>query len=126
LAFYRCWSPGPVTLTELVRVAGARWTVVRLWQSWHRFTTLALAAHAILAICAADVRPTDTCPTDKHTEPDMIELTVNEIRRLINVLLIQSSHRITHHLRWSNWRRRHQAQAKRAHYTRRLALEFQP
>ena len=138
LAFYRCWAPGPVTLAELVRIAGLRWTVeesfqaakgqagldqhqVRLWQSWHRFTTLALAALAILAICAAA-----TGPADKHPEPDMIELTVNEIRRLINLLLLQPRHSITHHLRWSNWRRRHQAHAKRAHYARRLTLEFQP
>jgi SRSO17 transposase len=27
LAFYRCWTPGPVTLAQLVRVAGIRWTV---------------------------------------------------------------------------------------------------
>jgi SRSO17 transposase len=27
LAFYRCWAPGPVTLAQLVRVAGVRWTV---------------------------------------------------------------------------------------------------
>jgi SRSO17 transposase len=138
LAFYRCWTPGPVTLAQLVRVAGIRWTVeesfqaakgqvgldehqVRRWQSWHRFTTLALAALAILAICAAD-----TSPAHEHDQPAMIELTVNEIRRLINVLHLQPRHSITHHLRWSNWRRRHQAQARRAHYARRLTLEFQP
>jgi SRSO17 transposase len=27
LAFYLCWSPGNVTLSELVRVAGARWAI---------------------------------------------------------------------------------------------------
>ncbi|MFG1886084.1 hypothetical protein [Micromonospora sp. NPDC049102] len=56
----------------------------------------------------------------------MIELTVNEIRRLINVLLIRPTRSIVHRLRWSNWRRRHQARAKRAHHTRRLNLELQP
>jgi SRSO17 transposase len=77
LAFYRCWTPGPVTLAHLVRVAGIRWTVkesfqtakgqvgldqhqVRRWQSWHRCTTLALAALAILALCATKPpRPTN-------------------------------------------------------------------
>ncbi len=93
---------------------------VRLWQSWHRFTTLALAALAILALCAAD-----TDPADDHDRPDLIRLTVNEIR-LINALLIRPIHTIAHNLRWSHWRRRHQAHARRAHYARRLTLEFQP
>lgn len=55
LAFYRCWTPDPATLTHLVRVAGIRWTVEE-----------------------------------------------------------------------SNWRRRHQARVRRAHYARRLSLELQP
>jgi hypothetical protein len=94
---------------------------VRRWTSWHRFTTLALAALAVLAICAADART-----ADHHAQPDMIELTVNEIRRLINVLLVRPARSIAHRLRWSRWRRRHQARARRAHYARRLSLEFPP
>jgi SRSO17 transposase len=138
LAFYRCWTPRPATLAQLVRVAGVRWVVeesfqagkgqvgldqhqVRRWTSWHRFTTLAIAALAVLAICAADART-----PDHHGQPDMIELTVNEIRRLINVLLIRPTLSIAYRLRWSNWRRRHQARARRAHYARRLNLEHQP
>lgn len=138
LAFYRCWAPSPVTLTQLVRIAGVRWIVeesfqaakgqvgldqhqVRRWNSWHRFTTLALAALAILAICT-----TQTAAADKPEHPDMIRLTVNEIRRLINVFLIRPTRSIAYRLRWSHWRRRHQARAKRAHYTRRLNLELQP
>jgi SRSO17 transposase len=138
LAFYRCWTPGPTALAQLVRVAGVRWIVeesfqagkgqvgldqhqVRCWRSWHRFTTLALAALAVLAICAADART-----PDRRAQPDMIELTVNEIRRLINVLLIRPTRSVIHRLRWSNWRRRHQARARRAHYARRLNLELQP
>jgi SRSO17 transposase len=138
LAFYRCWSPGSATLAQLVRVAGVRWTVeesfqagkgqvgldqhqVRRWTSWHRFTTLALAALAVLAICAADART-----RDRHAEPDLIDLTVNEIRRLINVLLLQPTRSISHRLRWSSWRRRHQARARLAHYAHRLTLENQP
>ena len=27
LAFYHCWTPGPVSLAALVRVAGRRWTI---------------------------------------------------------------------------------------------------
>lgn len=138
LAFYRCWAPGPVTLAQLVRIAGIRATVeesfqtakgqvgldqhqVRRWQSWHRFTTLALAALAILAICAAQ-----TSPTSDHGQPDMIRLTINEIRRLMNALLIRPIRDLAHRLSWSQWRRRHQARARRAHYARRLNLELQP
>jgi hypothetical protein len=32
---------------------------------------------------------------------------VNEIHRLINVLLIRPTRSIAYRLRWSNWRRRH-------------------
>jgi hypothetical protein len=119
-----------------VRVAGTRWIVeqgfqtakrqvgldqhqVRRWNSWHRFTTLALAALAILAICAADT-------TQDHAQQDTIQLSVNEIRRLINILILHSTGNTTHHLHWSNWRLHHQARAKRAHYARRLSLEFPP
>jgi hypothetical protein len=80
-----------------------------------------MAALAVLAICAADARA-----TDRHGQPDMIDLTVNEIRRLINVLLIWPARSIIYRLHWSNWRRRHQARARRAHYARRLNLELQP
>jgi hypothetical protein len=46
----------------------------------------------------------------------MTRLSVNEIRRLINVLLIRPTRRLAYRLRWSNWRRRHQARARRANY----------
>ncbi|PWU45932.1 IS701 family transposase [Micromonospora sp. S4605] len=139
LAFYRCWTPKPATLAQLVRVAGIRWTVeesfqaakgqvgldqhqVRRWDSWHRFTTLALAALAVLAICAADATTDDA---DAPTDNGLIRLTVNEIRRLINACIIRPISDLTHRLHWSGWRRRHQAQARRSHYTRRLNLELQ-
>ncbi|MDW5324132.1 IS701 family transposase [Plantactinospora sp. KLBMP9567] len=140
LAFYRCWAPKPATLAQFIRVAGIRWTVeesfqaakgqvgldqhqVRRWDSWHRFTTLALAALAVLAISAAD---TATDDPDEPSDTGMIKLTVNEIRRLINTLVIRSFHDLAHRLHWSHWRRRHQARARRAHYTHRLNLELQP
>ncbi|MEH0841445.1 IS701 family transposase [Micromonospora sp. CPCC 205711] len=137
LAFYRCWTPKPATLAQLVRVAGIRWTIeesfqaaksqvgldqhqVRRWDSWHRFTTLALAALAVLAICAADAAHQDPADTG------LIKLTVNEVRRLINVCIIRPLSNLAHRLHWSQWRRRHQARARRSHYTRRLNLELQP
>jgi SRSO17 transposase len=74
LAFYRCWAPSPVTLAALVRVAGARWAVeecfaaaknetaldhyqVRKHAAWYRHVTLAMCAHAWLAVTAAASRP---------------------------------------------------------------------
>jgi len=140
LAFYRCWTPQPATLADLVRVAGIRWTVeeafqaaksqvgldqhqVRRWHSWHRFTTLALAALAVLAICTADAA--GERDTDQPGDMNLIRLTVNEIRRLINTLIIEPIRSLAHRLYWSHWRRRHQARARRSHYKRRLNLEPQ-
>ncbi|MEO3928586.1 IS701 family transposase [Micromonosporaceae bacterium B7E4] len=137
LAFYRCWTPKPATLAQLVRVAGIRWSIeesfqaaksqvgldqhqVRRWDSWYRFTTLAPAALAVLGICAANAT------NDDSTDTELIKLTVNEIRRLINACIIHPTNDLAHRLRWSGWRRLHQARARRSHYTRRLNLEHQP
>jgi SRSO17 transposase len=74
LAFFRCWSPRPVTLAELVAVAGARWAVedcfaeaknetgldhyqVRRYRAWYRHVTLSMLAHAFLAVAARSARP---------------------------------------------------------------------
>jgi len=45
-------------------------------------------------------------------------LTVNEIRRL-HAIVARPAHALSHHLRWSCWRRRHQARARLCHYKRR-------
>jgi len=74
LALFRCYSPGPVTLAELVAVAGARWAVedcfaeaknetgldhyqVRKYRAWYRPATLSMLAHAFLAVTARAARP---------------------------------------------------------------------
>jgi SRSO17 transposase len=143
LAFYRCWSPRPVPLATLVRVAGVRWMVeetfqagkgqvgldqhqLRQWTGWHRFTVLALLALAFLAACAASTPPTPAADPYQHARPDQgpIRLTVNEIRRLFTVLVNTAGQTVAHHLRWSLWRRTHQARARRSHYKRRLTAEL--
>jgi SRSO17 transposase len=70
LAFYACYGPATTPLIGLVRVAGARWVVeegfeqakgevgldhyeVRKWPGWYRHITLALLAHAFLAVIRA-------------------------------------------------------------------------
>ena len=67
LAFYLTHAPEETTLARLVRVAGARWAIencfeaakgevglddyeVRSWTGWHRHVTLAMLAHAHLAV----------------------------------------------------------------------------
>ena len=152
LAFYRCWSPAPVTLATLVRIAGMRWAVeegfqaakgqvgldhyqVRTWTGWHRHVTLAMLALAFLMACAAAAAPAP--PADpwhhaRHGGP--IALTAAEIRRLFNGLLITPPQArlatqlraISHVQHWSSWRRNHQGQARRSHYQRRLTTELGP
>jgi SRSO17 transposase len=130
LAYLRCYSPRPTSLAALVRVAGQRWRVeenfqaakgltgldqhqVRRWTSWHRWTTLAMLAHAFLAVATAIEREHAPAPGG------LIELTVNEFRRLFDALLLAARHTIDDLLAWSRWRRRHQARARDCHYRRR-------
>jgi SRSO17 transposase len=129
LAFYRCYTPDVVPLRELVRVAGRRWAIeeafqtgkglagldehqVRGWTSWRRWTLLAMIAHALLAVLAAQA---DQPPDDGG----LIALTCNEIRRLFTVLIIEPARALACPLAWSHWRRRHQHRAKISHYQRR-------
>ncbi|MCK9931698.1 IS701 family transposase [Frankia sp. Mgl5] len=128
-AFYRAHAPGPVPLSALVRVAGRRWAVeetiqtckelasldqhqVRKWTSWHRWTVLAMLVHAFLAVLAADER-------DQPPPEGLLPLTVNEVRRLFTALVVQTAETVAHVLHWSQWRRRHQANARASHYRRR-------
>ena len=67
LAYYACYGPAGTALAELVRAAGRRWTIeecfeeakgqvgldqyeVRKWDGWYRHITLAMLAHAYLAV----------------------------------------------------------------------------
>ena len=130
LAYLRCYSPRPTTLHALVTVAGQRWRIeesfqaakglsgidqhqVRRWASWHRWTTLAMLAHAFLAVATATERDHTPTPTG------LIALTVNEFRRLFDAMLLVTHHTLTTLLHWSRWRRRHQYRARLSHYRRR-------
>ena len=130
LAYQRCYTPHPVTLRTLVRVAGQRWRIeesfqaaksltgldqhqVRRWVSWHRWTTLAMLAHAFLAVATAYERDA------KPTPAGLITLSVNEFRRLFDALLLAARTTLTSLLAWSRWRRRHQHRARQCHFRRR-------
>ena len=126
LAYYRCYTPRPVPLATLTRVAGRRWTIeerfqtskglcgldqhqVRRWRSWYRWVTLAMLAHAFLVVAILT----------EHTHPPpstLIPLTCNEIQHLFAALLAQPTGDLAHLLRWSVWRRQQQARARTCHY----------
>jgi SRSO17 transposase len=132
LAFYRCYAPAGVTLTQLIKVAGRRWTIeenfqsgkglagldehqVRRWLPWRRWTLLALLAHALLAVITAAERQ------HRPAGAGLIDLTRAEVRRLLTAALRTlpaPGDALAHTADWSRWRRDHQYRAKTCHYAR--------
>jgi SRSO17 transposase len=157
LAFYLTHSPRPVPLATLITVAGRRWGIeecfqsgknevgldhyqVRLYHAWYRHVTLAMLAHAWLAVTARRNReenppavpPTMTAvgyhrlpyglPITEQKEPRrnmMAPLTLNEIRHVI-ALFGQSAVPPAVITWWSDWRRGHQARARYYHFQTRI------
>ncbi|MFJ6645925.1 IS701 family transposase [Streptomyces sp. NPDC091290] len=134
LAYYRCFSPRPVPLTKLVRVAGSRWRVeetfqtekglagldehqVRRYPSWTRWVTLAMLAHALLAVVRADEH------ARRPASADLVPLSCNEIQRLFISLVVRPVHDAARRLGWSDWRRCHQARSRTSHYRRQAASQ---
>ena len=132
LAFYRCWTPRPVPLATLITVAGRRWSIeeafqaaktqvgldhyqCRGWKAWHRFTLLAMIALAVLVTAAIHQQPAR--PDRRHDE--FVPLSVGELRRLVVAVINGQDDSAA--IRWSWWRRRHQATARRSHYKHRDA-----
>lgn len=117
-------------LASLVRVAGQRWRIeesfqtakgqagldkhqVRRWDSWHRWTVLAMFAMAFLAV---------TTTAEKERRPataGLIDLTLNELRRLFDARSVGATATPEHVIHWSLWRRKHHARARHSHYRRR-------
>jgi hypothetical protein len=91
---------------------------------------IALAACAVAAaalrVATNTLAPLPTRPDDQPPEdPGLIPLTVAEIKRLTD-LITRTGQQLAHHLRWSWWRRRHQARARWFHYRTRLRRSLQP
>src|SRR5579859_1891016 len=149
LAFHYCYVPAGQLLakTRLIRAAGLRWPVeedfefgkdcfgldqsqVRLCTAIARHTVLVMAALAICAVTAAQLKDrTDTQapPPIKPgqpppREPGMIPLTIPEIKRLLAALTTRPLPRwlVIH---WDAWTRRHQARARWFHKRARLARD---
>ncbi|MFE4958576.1 hypothetical protein ACFRCW_32170 [Streptomyces sp. NPDC056653] len=73
------------------------------------------------AVAASTTPPRPTDPDRPARSRDPIDLTVPEIRHLLAASFNSSATPPARLLHWSNWRRRHQATARRSHYQRRLA-----
>jgi SRSO17 transposase len=146
LAYHYCFVPEgkSASLSVLVRAAGLRWPVeedfefgkddfgldqsqVRLYTAITRHTVLVMAALAICAVTAAQLkdrtntqapppaRPGQAPPPD----PGMIPLTIPEVRRLIAATTARPwpPGHIEH---WSGWMRIHQARSRWFHQRTRL------
>ncbi|SNQ49857.1 transposase (fragment) [Frankia canadensis] len=157
LSFFLTNSPHPVPLAMLITVAGRRWGIeecfesaknevgldhyqVRRYHAWYRHITLAIVAHAWLAVTAQRHReehppaiPPETTavgyqphpaglPIDEPPKPDrhtMIPLTLNELRHII-ALFAQALTPPALITWWSDWRRSHQALGRCYHYQTRI------
>ena len=150
LAVHYCYVPEGRLLTKarLITAAGLRWPCeenfefgkdyvgldqcqARLYTAISRHTVLVMAALAICAVAAAQLKGrTDTQappPTRPHqtppADPGLIPLTVHEIQRLLAAALHRAKPD-THLEHWLTWRRRHQARARWFHQRARLNREY--
>ena len=147
MAFYVTFGPHTTDLKELAAVAGLRWTIeecfqsakgetgldhceARSWHGWHRHMTLLMLALAFLAGLRARLKETQieiasgkankrSCRRRVVETATIVAISVQELRRLIAHLHNAYPADMSFHWNWSIWRRRHQAQAKRAHYQKR-------
>jgi hypothetical protein len=71
-----------------------------------------MLAHAFLVVAAVTNR------ARAPASPGLIWLTCNEVQHLFAALVAVPIGDPRHRLRWSVWRRRHQARARTCHYRR--------
>ena len=147
LAFHYCFVPEGqrASKARLIRAAGLRWPVeesfelakgcfgldqcqARLYTAVLRHLVLVMAALAICAVTAAQLRdrtgaeaPPPARPDDKPpADPGLVPLSVYEIKRLLTATLSRPEPP-GHAARWLQWRRRHQARSRWFHKRARLA-----
>jgi SRSO17 transposase len=149
LAFH-CFIPDGQACSKarLIRAAGLRWPVeesfqpgkgcfgldqcqARLYTAILRHAVLVMAALAICAVTAAQLRDRTDAQAPPPARPDapppadpgLVPLTVREVRRLLAAAL----HRPKppgHAASWPEWRRRHQARSRWFHQRARLARDY--
>ena len=130
---------------RLIRAAGLRWPVeesfelakgcfgldqcrARLYTAILRHTVLVMAALAVCAVTAAQLRertdtqaPPPAGPSDRPPpDPGLVPLSVREVKRLLADAL-RRPEPPGHTARWLHWRRRHQARSRWFHKRARLA-----
>ncbi|WP_405983178.1 IS701 family transposase [Streptomyces sp. NBC_00158] len=103
IAFNLCWAPTAAPPAELVQVAGTRWSVEECFQG----------AKGRVGLDHYQVRHWDGW--HRHVTLAMLALA---FLAAVFDQPVMSPARLLH---WSNWRRRHQATARRSHYRRRSA-----
>ena len=150
LAFHYCFVPERQMLTKsrLIRASGLRWPVeegfefgkdyfgldqcqARLYTAIRRHLVPVMAALAICAVTAAQLRNTADGQAPPPARPDqvppadpgLIPLTVREIKRLLAAALHHPKPP-GHAPRWLEWRRRHQARSRLFHKRARLARNY--
>ncbi|WP_433259795.1 IS701 family transposase (plasmid) [Streptosporangium sp. CA-135522] len=89
IAYYLCHGPVGTTMNELIRIAGARWAIeecfqsaknetgldhyqVRRFDAWHRHITLAMLAHAYLAVTAAHAPKAQAAWSASHPQRSVV------------------------------------------------------
>nr|WP_156056667.1 IS701 family transposase [Streptosporangium roseum] len=89
IAYYLCHAPVGTTMEELIRIAGARWAIeecfqaaknetgldhyqVRRFDGWHRHITLAMLAHAYLAVTAAHAPKAQAVWSASHQQRSVV------------------------------------------------------
>ena len=96
---------------------------VRKWDGWYRHITgdagPRLGGGQAPGVGTRRSGRKGGCPS---LDEKLIPLTVPEVRRLLYRLIWRHQPTDESVLRWSRWRRRHQATARRCHYRRRLKL----
>ena len=136
IAYYLSNAPVDTPLLKLAQIASTRYVIeqlieeskgetgldeyeVRHWHSWYRHITLSMMALAWLVSLRCK-------EAEKGApDPELAELTVPEVRRLLEVALPLPPHSPELRLAWSKWRRARRQQARRSHY-RRKGFEWPP
>jgi SRSO17 transposase len=142
LAFHYCFVPErqPASKARLIRAAGLRWPVeesfqlakgcfgldqcqARLYTAILRHTVLVMAALAICAVTAAQLRDRAGTQSPPPAGPGLVPLTVREIRKLLAAELSRPEPP-GHAARWLQWRRHHQARSRWFHKLARLQRNY--